>query len=170
MRTRPMMDIVKGSLFNMLEALDGIGGNVLDLFAGSGSLGIEALSRGAAHADFVEQNREACKIIRENLHRLGFAARGQVITRSVAAFLTTTPARAPYALVFIDAPYVEPVSLNVLTLLIANDWLNDKACVCIGHHKHETLPEQYERLQRIKYRCFGASCLSIYQNLTSSIP
>jgi 16S rRNA (guanine(966)-N(2))-methyltransferase RsmD len=169
MKTRPMMDIVKGSLFNMLEALDGIGGNVLDLFAGSGSLGIEALSRGAAHADFIEQNREACKIITENLQRLGFAAQGRVITRSVAAFLTSASVNANYDLVFVDAPYADLVSLNVLTLLIANDWLHDDACVCIGHHKHEALPEQCERLRRIKYRCFGASCLSIYQNLKSEI-
>ncbi|MCA1554712.1 MAG: RsmD family RNA methyltransferase, partial [Chloroflexi bacterium] len=61
--TRPMMDIVKGSLFNMLDVMGGIEDEtVLDLFAGSGSLGIEALSRGAARVDFVEQSREACKV------------------------------------------------------------------------------------------------------------
>src|SRR5512143_1617821 len=96
--TRPMMDIVKGSLFNMLDSMDGIGGRVLDLFAGSGSLGIEALSRGADSADFVESDREACRVLRENLERLGFAAQARVLNRSVEHFLAATG--SPYDMVF----------------------------------------------------------------------
>lgn len=165
-----MMDIVKGSLFNMLEVLDGIGERVLDLFAGSGSLGIEALSRGTEHADFVEQNREACQLITENLQRLRLANQGRVVTQSVLTFLSAVPSRShfttasvPYDLVFIDAPYANKVSVAVLTLLTAQPWLTDEAYVCVGHHKYEALPEQCETLRRMKYRCFGASCLSIYQ-------
>src|SRR2546428_8229455 len=83
MGTRPMMDIVKGSLFNMLDALGGIEDlTTLDLFAGSGSLCIEALSRGAAHVDFVEQSRDACAISGEDLARPGLAHKAHVFTRN----------------------------------------------------------------------------------------
>ncbi len=189
MGTRPMMDIVKGSLFNMLESLGGIGGAVvLDLYAGSGSLGIEALSRGADQVDFVEQNREACKVIGENLERLGFGTQGRVIQKSVEQVMSVapTPALTPcvtsrrasrsaregesYDLVFMDAPYPAEVSSRILTQLAQWPQLNDEALVCIGHHKHETLPDVVGLLSRIKYRCFGASCISIYRNLKSETP
>ncbi len=174
--TRPMMDIVKGSLFNMLDALGEIeDANTLDLFAGSGSLGIEALSRGAAHADFVEQNREACKVIAENVARLGFADRAQVFTRSVQSFVETparpTPAthgrESAYDLVFMDAPYRAEVSNELLTRLAEWARLDDNATICVGHHKHETLPDSIGRFTQVRYRCFGASCISIYQYLTA---
>jgi 16S rRNA (guanine(966)-N(2))-methyltransferase RsmD len=171
MGTRPMMDVVKGSLFNMLESLGGIeDANVLDLFAGSGSLGIEALSRGAAHADFVEQSREACKVIDENLARLGFASQGRVIARSVGQFITIPLAPTEreegkaYDVVFMDAPYPAQVSQELLTRLAGWPRLGDNALVCIGHHKREVLPDQLAYLERIKHRCFGASCISIYRN------
>lgn len=176
MGTRPMMDIVKGSLFNMLESLGGVeDGIVLDLFAGSGALGIEALSRGAAHADFVEQDREACRIIRANLERLGFAKRGTIHCVKIPMPKSQTPSAAPdwdvrigkghrYAVVFMDAPYPAQVSEQLLQQLASWPRLEDNALVCIGHHKRELLPEQVGPLTRIRYRCFGASCLSIYQH------
>ena len=187
MSTRPMMDIVKGSLFNMLDALGGVEGIVLDLFAGSGSLGIEALSRGAEHADFVEQNRAACQVITENLTRLGFASQGHVVIQSVEAFIKTPtlpahPALHPagqavspgrndnYDLVFMDAPYANRVSQHLLALLAAGSLLADDAFVCVGHHQHEDLPERIGNLAQIKHRRFGASCISIFQNLKSETP
>ena len=171
MGTRPMMDIVKGSLFNMLDALGGIEDlTTLDLFAGSGSLGIEALSRGAAHVDFVEQSREACAIIGENLARLGFADKAHVFARNVEQHLGATIrgelTRADdnqYGLVFIDAPYRAEVSNEVLKKLAESARLSHNATICIGHHRHESLPDHIGRFQRVRQRCFGASCIAIYQ-------
>ena len=164
-----MMDIVKGSLFNMLRTMEGIDGRCLDLYAGSGSLGIEALSRGAEFVDFVEQNRAACEVITANLERLGFTDRARVLPRAVESFLASTAAQSPaYELVFIDAPYAEHVSLKILSLLSASPVLTADTLVCVGHHVHEDLPDETDKLTRLKFKRFGASCLSIY-GLTSSL-
>ena len=160
MNTRPMMDIVKGSLFNMLDALGGVSGRALDLFAGSGSIGIEALSRGAEFVDFVEHDRDACRVLRENLSRLGFDARARIHMRTVEQYLGGTP--VAYDVVFMDAPYPARVSAALLERIAGGVWLVPDGVVCIGHHKHEDMPEAAGLLERIKYRCFGASCISIY--------
>ena len=182
MGTRPMMDIVKGSLFNLLDALGGIeDAVVLDLYAGSGSLGIEALSRGAAHVDFVEQDREACKVISDNLKRLGFDARAQVFARDVARYIAGVSAYSPQApfadrslpqsdLVFMDAPYRAEVSNQFLERLAPWTRLVHNATICIGHHKRESLPDHLGRFTRVRYRCFGASCISIYQSEDREAP
>lgn len=164
-----MMDIVKGSLFNMLRTMDGIEGRCLDLYAGSGSLGIEALSRGAEFVDFIEQDRAACEVIEANLERLGFADRARVLTKATESFLASAGTHSPaYDLVFVDAPYAEHVSLKILSLLSASPVLTVEALICVGHHAHEDLPDETEKLTRLKFRRFGASCLSIY-GLTSSL-
>jgi 16S rRNA (guanine(966)-N(2))-methyltransferase RsmD len=169
MSTRPMMDIVKGSLFNMLEAMGGVGGRALDLFSGSGALGIEALSRGVEAVDFVENDREACKVIRTNLERLGLAERGHVFSSSVDPFVAAAAARAAsttngsYRLVFIDAPYTQKVSQRLLETLSHGTMLAADALICVGHHRHEELPDELDALQRVKFRRFGASCISIYR-------
>jgi 16S rRNA (guanine966-N2)-methyltransferase len=102
--TRPTSDRVRESIFNALHSLDAIdGASVVDLFAGSGALGIEALSRGAAHCTFVEISREAGAIIRDNLDRAGLADRATIETRSVDAYLLTQP--GPFDLALCDPPY-----------------------------------------------------------------
>jgi 16S rRNA (guanine966-N2)-methyltransferase len=169
MSTRPMMDIVKGSLFNMLEAMGGIEGPALDLFSGTGSLGIEALSRGVAEVDFVESDREACKVIRANLERLGLAEQGRVITGSVDRFVGSAAAKRvnhaprPYRLVFIDAPYAQKASRRLLETIVQSALLDAGGLICVGHHRHEDLPDELGVLERVKFRCFGASCISIYR-------
>src|ERR1044071_4368083 len=97
MSTRPMLDRVKESLFSVLEGYGPIRGRVLDLYAGTGSLGIECLSRGAAWADFVEQSAHVCRIIRENLEHTGFAERSRVVQMPVARYLAVTHPEEKYA-------------------------------------------------------------------------
>ena len=119
--TRPTADLVKGAIFSMLEALaykrgfepDEDGNlaaalawpRVLDLFAGSGGLGIEALSRGAQSVEFVEQERDAARIIQSNLRTTGLDDRARVHQTTVGAALRTI--RAPVDLVFLDPPYAD---------------------------------------------------------------
>jgi 16S rRNA (guanine966-N2)-methyltransferase len=99
---RPTMDRVKAAIFSSLgEAV--IGARVLDLFAGTGALGIEALSRGAESAIFVEESRAAVAAIERNLVRTGF--KGRVQQRDVFAFLRNMEARAQFSIVFADPPY-----------------------------------------------------------------
>src|SRR5262245_2667275 len=108
MSTRPMLDRVKEALFGVLEGYGAIHGRVLDLYAGTGSLGIECLSRGAEWADFVEQSAHVCRIIRENLEHTKFLDRSRVIQAPVARFLATTRPEEKYAIIIMDPPYADP--------------------------------------------------------------
>lgn len=103
--TRPTSDRVRESLFSMLASRDALAdARVLDLFAGSGALGLEAVSRGASHATFVERSRKACECIRDNVARLGVQSDTTVYCRDVHEFLGTVGS-AEYDLVFADPPY-----------------------------------------------------------------
>ena len=105
--TRPTLDRVRESMFNALASLDAIeGARVLDLFAGSGALGIEALSRGAEHVTFVDSDRAARSAIATNLATTGFADRALVVAASADGFLArSNPASDPHSLVLLDPPY-----------------------------------------------------------------
>ena len=105
-KTHPMAERVKNAMFNSLgDAVQGA--HVLDVFAGSGAIGIEALSRGAAHVTFVERDRIAQKVIAENIELLGLEDRTKLIKASVAAWLSTYDGDL-FDLIFIDPPYHDP--------------------------------------------------------------
>jgi 16S rRNA (guanine966-N2)-methyltransferase len=116
--TRPTSDRVRESAFNLIGPLDGAA--VLDLFAGSGALGLEALSRGAARATFVESDRDACRTINANLDKLRLAG-ARVLCRDVLSFLATE--RGTYDLILVDPPYdrvealAEPLGRRLPALL-----------------------------------------------------
>jgi 16S rRNA (guanine966-N2)-methyltransferase len=136
-RTRPTADRVREAVFSMLGAVEGL--RVLDLFAGSGALGIEALSRGASAAVFVERDPRAVAAIRRNLEAIG--AEAPVHRREAVAFLASRPAReaAPFDLVFVDPPYssadrlAAPLSARLPTLL------SDTARIVTESDKRATL-------------------------------
>jgi 16S rRNA (guanine966-N2)-methyltransferase len=107
--TRPTLDRVREAVFNALVSLDAVdAARVLDLFAGSGALGIESLSRGAAHATFVERDPAARRVITANLATTGLADRAEVVARDAGAFLRQRAAAEPrrsFGLVLLDPPY-----------------------------------------------------------------
>jgi 16S rRNA (guanine966-N2)-methyltransferase len=104
--TRPTSDRVREAVFASLESAGLVtGARVVDLFAGSGAMGIEALSRGAAHATFVESAPAALVAIRANLVATGLAARAEVVRADVLRWLGTAPAPGPFDLAFVDPPY-----------------------------------------------------------------
>jgi 16S rRNA (guanine966-N2)-methyltransferase len=130
--TRPTTDRVRESLFNVLTAqLDLAGAAVLDLYAGSGALGLEALSRGAASTVFVESDRRAAAVIADNVRALG-ATNAVVHCAPVASVLAAPPA-GPADLVFIDPPYEVPaIDVEVvLSALAGHGWLADGATVVV---------------------------------------
>jgi 16S rRNA (guanine966-N2)-methyltransferase len=144
-RIRPTSDRIRESLFNILgHKLDGgfIGKRVLDGFAGTGALGLEALSRGAASALFVDRNREALALCRRNAASLGFAKQADF---RPADLTHAGPAAGPFDLVFLDPPYGEGLAAKALAAIHAAGWLSSTAIVAIeaDRAQPEIIPEGF---------------------------
>lgn len=161
LRTRPMADKIREAAFSMLASLGVQPDRVLDLYAGSGSVGIEALSRGASSVDFVEQNGAACGVIRDNLLAVGFDDRATVNQTTVGSFLAR--AGNPYDFVIMDPPYADPEILDTLASLEASRAIENGTILLIGHSPRVQLPEQVGRLRCLRHRCHGDSCFSIFE-------
>ena len=161
-RTRPTAAKVREAIFNILGAAVAEA-RVLDLFAGTGALGIEALSRGAATAVFVEDQPSALKGLRRNLETLGLAERSQVLPLPVAAALRKLSARgAPFGLVFLDPPYGGEVAQATLAALAASPLLLPQAWVVAEHSRREALPETAGALRQQTLRRYGDTQVAIY--------
>lgn len=165
--TRPMLDRVKESLFAILEGYEVIGGRALDLFAGTGSLGIELLSRGAAWCDFVEQRRQVSKIIAENLKLTKLADRARIHTMPVERFITIAP-REPYAIIMLDPPYASPTIEQALQGIADGALIRDGTIVVVGHWPRLQLQPSYSHLEQLTSRRIGDSCFTIYENINTS--
>ncbi len=124
---RPTPDRVRETLFNWL-ALDTPGACVLDLFAGTGALGLEALSRGAASATFVERDPRVAEALGANLEALGATLRGRVQVADALAFLTAPPPASPFTLAFLDPPFRQGLA-EPCCLALEQGWLTDEAYV-----------------------------------------
>lgn len=153
--TRPITDRVKETLFGILgdRVIDA---RVLDLYAGSGSVGIEALSRGAASCDFVEHDRRAVAAIRENLQRAGVAEDASVHAMDVMRYLEHSD-NDRFGLVFVDPPYDERAILAPLEQLTGR--LVPGATVVVKHHWRTPIPEP-PGLARWRERRFGETTLT----------
>jgi 16S rRNA (guanine966-N2)-methyltransferase len=159
--TRPFGDRVKQALFASLEPLLP-GARVLDLFAGSGAGGIEALSRGAAACDFVEREPAAAATIEENLRRTGLGGlRAAVIRRDALDFLAATT--GTWDLVLLDPPYGDPAMLAALSRLGEGARLAPGGTVVAKHFWRDKLPERTGRLMRVRGRRFGETALTLYR-------
>jgi len=154
--TRPVTDRVKETLFGILGERV-VEARVLDLYAGSGALGIEALSRGAVHADLVERGREALAAIRDNLDRASVADAATVVTGDVLRFLAAAPAGAPYDLVFLDPPYADRAILAPLERLLP--LLSPDATIVVKHFWRTEVPLP-PGLARWRERRFGETALT----------
>lgn len=159
--TRPMSEKIKEALFSVLASLGVEVDRVLDLYAGTGGIGIEALSRGASWADFVEQNPAAAAVIRHNLAHTRFDADSRVHVTSVTAFLRRSA--EPYDLVILDPPYADPGIQETLEQVSASALIQSGTIVVVGHWPRLDLPEQIGRLEQLRRRCHGDSCFSIFR-------
>ncbi|MHB8958597.1 MAG: 16S rRNA (guanine(966)-N(2))-methyltransferase RsmD [Candidatus Limnocylindrales bacterium] len=169
--TRPLADRVKQTLFAVLEPeLDGA--LVLDLFAGSGAGGIEALSRGAARAVFVEKDGGAARVIAENLRRAGLAPQGEIVRRDAVAWLGDPAGAAvsgPFDVVLVDPPYADTDALaHALELLDAH--LADHGVVVAKHFWRDAPPPHAGLLASVRERRFGETALTFYRRLGSAPP
>lgn len=137
MDTRPTTDKVKESLFNIIQ-FEMEGRKVLDLFGGTGQLGIEALSRGAAHCTFVEQRRDAVALIRENTAYCGVQDRSRIVPGESLSFLTTC--REKFDVIFLDPPYHTDLLERSLELITKFDILNEHGIIVCESAADRTLP------------------------------
>jgi 16S rRNA (guanine966-N2)-methyltransferase len=155
--TRPTSEKVREAIINILPDVEGMA--VLDLFAGSGALGIEALSRGAAHATFVDQGKAALTAIRGNLRELGLDARSTVLSGDAVALAGRHVPASPWQLVFIDPPYRSDLAVRSATALAH---LADDAVIVIEHDRRNAPPDQLGSLLRTDERRYGDTLVSFY--------
>jgi len=159
--TRPTADRVRETLFNVLgQTCDGL--RVLDLFAGTGALALEAVSRGAVQAVLVDSGREAVGLCRENAKAFGFEARVEVLAQPVMKALEVLTARkVQFELAFSDPPYAARAGLEVLSALEA--LMVAGGVAVIEHEAAEVLPERVGRWEREDERTFGATVVTIFR-------
>jgi 16S rRNA (guanine966-N2)-methyltransferase len=161
--TRPTADRVREALFSSLVAAAGSlhGWSVLDLYAGSGAVGLEALSRGAARATFVESQRAAAEVIRANARASGLPG-ASIVVRRVSAFVEgSPPSEAPYDLVFADPPYDLPGEelRTVVAALTAPGWLAPGALVVVERATRGGVMEWPAGLRADRSRAYGEGTL-----------
>ena len=157
--TRPTTDKVKESVFNIVQ-FDVEGRRVLDLFAGTGQLGIEALSRGAASCTFVDVRKEAAAVVRENLAHTKLAEQARVIQGDYLAFLTGC--REKFDLVFLDPPYHGDLLEKALETIAKIDIMTENGIIVCESAAEEVLPElaaPYEKGREYRY---GKIKLTLY--------
>ena len=156
---RPISDRVKQSLFEILK-YDIFDAAFLDLFAGSGSVGIEALSRGAKEAVFVDSNEKCTRLIRENLKALGFIS-AEVINADASRALDILSKKGKkFLLVFLDPPYEMGLIKNILKKLETSDILNENSVLIVKRHKKELLETSFIL---VKERFYGDTVLSFFK-------
>jgi 16S rRNA (guanine(966)-N(2))-methyltransferase RsmD len=165
--TRPTSDRLRETLFNVLAPRIQ-GAAFLDLYAGSGAVGIEALSRGAARVEFVEQAPKALKALRDNLEQLGLSAGFQVHAVAVGAFLRRAmeaPKRERYEVVFLDPPWDAAAQYAATLGFIggsADVLLAPGALVIAEHRRKQRLEDRYGSLERTRMLEQGDAALSFY--------
>ena len=168
MSTRPTSDRLRETLFNVLAPRIG-GAALLDLYAGSGAVGLEALSRGAARVTFVERAPVALKVLRRNLEQLGIKSGFVIHAESVAAFLRSvakaSPKTGPQEVVFLDPPYDAATEYAATLGLLGNapGILAPRALVIAEHRRKQSLEDRYGSLKRVRLLEQGDAALSFYE-------
>lgn len=158
-KTHPMGDRIRGSLFNILSDISGL--RVLDAFAGSGSLGLEALSRGAMHATFIERDRTAQRVIMENIDALGVENEAKLIRGSVVQWDETSGVgeESLFDLIFADPPYND---LQLSTVFRLKTHLKPKGLMILSYPGRESVPT-VNGVVVVDNRSYGDAALAFYR-------
>ena len=160
MLTRPTSDRVKEALFSIVN-FDLPGANVLDLFAGTGQLGIEALSRGAKHAVFVDAREDACKIVRENLRRTKLENEAKVVRGDYLDYLRRC--KEKYDIILLDPPYAEVFLENALKCITEIDILQTGGIIVTERPLGKELLCEFDGFTRSKDYKYGNTLLTLYR-------
>ena len=159
-KTRPTIDRVKEAMFSIIH-FDLPGAKVLDLFGGTGQLGIEALSRGAASATFVDQAESACRLIRENLRRTKFESAGKVVRGDYLEYLSRC--RENYDIILLDPPYAEVFLENALKRIGEIDILRSGGIIVTERPLGKELPWELPGFARSKDYKYGQVLVTLYR-------
>jgi len=165
---RPLSDQAKEALFNILQnkVADAY---FLDLFAGTGAVGIEALSRGATLSIFVELDRKTVRVIRENLEHCEVSDRAEVYALNVLRALKILKKKgAKFDIMFLGAPYDSPNLEKALEQLSDGSLLREKGLVIAEHRKQHQIEDSYGILQKFKEAKYGETVLAFYENSSLS--
>jgi 16S rRNA (guanine(966)-N(2))-methyltransferase RsmD len=157
--TRPTADRVREAIFNMLLSRSDVPARVLDLYAGTGAMGLEALSRGAGQAVFVESDPGACVLIRENAAALGFASAAQVVEKKVLSY----EPEGRFGWIFLDPPYASHELEKALRRAAAH---LDDGGVAVAEHDWRKAPEAQPGLALEGQRRYGQTGVSIFRRET----
>ena len=160
MLTRPTTDRVKEALFSIIQ-FDIPGARVLDLFGGTGQLGIEALSRGARSAVFVDQREDACRLIRENLKRTRLEGEGKVVRSDYLDYLKRC--REQFDLIFLDPPYAEVFLENALKTIAEIDILQSGGIIIAERPVGKDLPWEFDGFTRSRDYKYGNTLIALYR-------
>jgi len=162
-RIRPTEGKVREAIFNILPH-DLSDASVLDVFAGTGALGIEALSRGAFTAVFVDSGRESARIIKENVKELGLSERARVIAKKAGPAINLLSAEGTcFNLVFMDPPYHSGEDGRALEMIEKKGVLKNGALVIVEHHPRQKLSDDYGMLHLFDKRKYGGTAISFYR-------
>ena len=160
MLTRPTADRVKEALFSIIH-FDVPTARVLDLFGGTGQLGIEALSRGASGAVFVDEREDACKLIRENLKRTKLESLAKVVRADYLTYLKSC--KETFDIILLDPPYAEVYLENSLKMITEIDILQSGGIIIAERPLGKELPWDFEGFNRSKDYKYGKTLLTIYR-------
>ena len=160
MQTRPTADRVKEALFSIIN-FDVPNTSVLDLFGGTGQLGIEALSRGANRAVFVDESDKACALIKENLRRTKMEQQGRVVRSDYLSFLRSTQEK--FDIIFLDPQYAEVFLENALKCIAEIDILQSGGIIVCERPIGKDIPWEYPGYQRSKDYKYGNTLITLYR-------
>ena len=156
--TRPLKDLTKESIFNIINhsnkfSIDLKKAQVLDLFSGVGSFGIECLSQGASHVTFIEKYEAVLPILKKNLDNLKSEINFEIIESDILNRLEFKSLKLTYDLIFLDPPYKEKAIENILDSIITNKILKDSGIIIVHRHKNESdiLPKDLKIIEEKKY-------------------
>jgi len=163
---RPTSDLIRGVIFDMLDAMGADYTRVLDLYAGSGALGIEALSRGKGTADFVETDAGALSTIVENLRLTGFSERARVVRLPVER--AAERLSGEYTLILADPPYGDETAIATVEKVASSPLAGPGTVLALEHHRRLPPPERLGRMALYRTRRHGDTVVSIYQQEDAS--
>ena len=157
---RPTSDKVKEAVFSMLYPYMDSRTVFMDVFAGSGGMGLEAVSRGAGKVYFSDQNRDSLKLVKENIKLCRAEDRCVVLSGDFRSNISRVPEKVD--MFFVDPPYADGYILPTVDAILDCNKLADDGLIVCEHDKHEHLPEEYRGLSIIKDRRYGKTGITIY--------